>query len=546
MIHRDRYWFSRTGLISTEACRMALALCYLVVNIRHPLGSAAAIKASHPVANYQPDGILMLLGPAVPSDALINAMLVLSWVLPWTLLLGIFPRISLWGTLLTHLFLRTLGESFSAGWSHGFNVLFLAHIGFLFAPVGQRWSLDAWWRHRRNRNKRKERDGFWAVVLGQWCVALMFLAAFYWKALHNNRPPFAWAHWENMRNQLLYRYEWCGEAVPAFLASVMDSPPLLGLMAAGNLLLQFLPAVSLLFLHRPVLRLLFGFAFVLEEIGLAVVMGLADLHWLPLIAFFVDWDHFLQRGGTPLPVRHRRWKKGYAIGLIAVYVGFAVNVPGVLLRLDVFRLRAYPFSQFSMYSDYMRGPGGAPYVNTGILFTVDGPELDNNRQQHIAQRLKRRFYGATFMDASGIGPVLEKSLELANDPAWTGFAEPRVERITLYRALHIYRSDTAHLSIGPRGIMGTIGTDGPWVPEFAEGTDEQGHHWVEPRLNHGPWTAGPITALDRFGHSLPFNCHSADGRLWCPPGETHQVRYLQVELRNSSGTVRPLLVPVGH
>ncbi|MBK8338672.1 MAG: hypothetical protein IPK99_01010 [Flavobacteriales bacterium] len=464
----DAYLFGRTGVLAVECCRMALALVYLLMNSRHPLTDAAAIRSSYPVSNYVPDGILMAFGTTMPSDALIDTMILLSRVFPVLLLLGLFSRVSLFGTLFTHLFLRSLVESFSAGWSHGFNVVFLAHLGFLFAPVGQRLSLDAWIRSIRGREPRPEQDGFWAVVCGQWCVALMFASAFYWKALYNTRPPFAWAHWENMRNQLLNRYEWCGDAVPGFLQPVLESPFLCGTLAWGNLLFQFMPFVSLFFLDRPVVRALLGLGFVMEEIGLAWIMGLADLHWLPLIAFFVDWDHFLGKWGAkqhagPAWVPRKGWKKAYACGLITIYLMFSLNVTGPAFGYNVFDLRAYPFSQFSMYSGYFKSDLEGTFATAGTTFKLETGTFTDKQRAVVERILKRRFYGAHSAGSEEVRGVLVKALEWANDSIRTGFPGVRVSGLAMYRTLHEFRTDTAHLCDGPSGLIGRVGAGGTCI-----------------------------------------------------------------------------------
>lgn len=449
------YWFGRPGVWSTDICRMALAVVYLLMNLRNGLGSAEQIRAAYPVANYDPDGILMFLGPVMPSDHLIDVMILLSRIFPWLLLFGLFSRTSLWLTLITHLFLRTLIESFSTNWSHGFNVVFLAHLGFLFAPVGQVLSADSLIRRWRGAVGAPMRDGWWAVLLGQWNVALMFFSAFYWKALYNDKPPFSWAHWENMRNHLFTRYEWTGDPVPSHLEPVVASPLLCGLLGAANLIFQCLPFLSLFFVHRPKLRLLFGLAFIVEEIGLTVVMGLADLHWLPLIAFFVDWDHFLKRSTdrSTLPETRTGLKMGYALGLISLYLLFSLNVFGVTIGKNVFDLRAYPFSKFNMYSERLRDPEGKVFGMEGTTITIEAPTLSSSARSDLEKKLKRRFNGAHSMSLHELVGTLDQASRMANDSSWTGLPAGVVQTISIHKALFLFRTDTAHLALGQQGLL---------------------------------------------------------------------------------------------
>lgn len=529
------YLFGRNGVLSTELCRMGLAVVYLVMNHRSDLGSAAHIRSGYPTSNYVPDGILLFLGPSLPSDGVIDLMILLSKVFPWLLLFGLCSRVSLWGTLLTHLFLRTLIESFQAGWSHGFNVVFLAHIGFLFAPVGQIWSVDALVRRWRERPLERVQNGWWAVVLGQWAVALMFASAFYWKALYNVRAPFSWAHWENMRNQLLYRYEWCGDPVPAFLEPVIQSPLLCGMLAWANLIFQIMPFLSLFFLHRPVLRLVLGMGFVVEELGLALVMGLADLHWLPLIVFFVDWDYFLPKGGKASPTTVAPWKFGYALAYIGTYVMLSLNVTGPAFGYNVYDLRAYPFSQFSMYSGYFRSHVPGVYAYAGTTFKVEDGDSTQEERQRIERVLKRRYYGAYSAAPQEARGVMAQALEWANDPERTGLAGTSVRQLAMYRTLHLFRTDTAHLANGPSGLIGRVRETDVCVTS-ARITRTMPDTASVALLNECA-TLGVtgVLGIDMAGvlQPLPYRMHGTEYRV--PLATLEGQRYLYVESRDSSG-----------
>ncbi len=526
---------------------MALALVYIIINFRSGLGDAAYIRRGYPVENYDPDGILMLLGSSMPGNALIDAMLLLSKIFPWLLLFGVFSRFSLVATLVTHLFLRTLIESFVPNWSHGFNVVFLAHIGFLFAPVGQRWSVDALVRKWRGRPETQVRNGFWAVVLGQWCVALMFLSAFYWKALFNDKLPFAWAHWENMRNMLLLRYEWSGDQVPAYLGPVLDSPPLLGLMAWGNLIFQFLPILSVFVLHRPVLRLVFGLSFVVEELGLAFVMGLPDLHWLPLIAFFVDWDHFFQPGSRGMAITDgfQRWKKTYAMGLIGLYLIFSLNVAGVVFGHNVYDLGLYPFAKFNMYSGLMRTPGGGPYVMEGTMFELDAPALDAGTRQRVERKLKSRAYGSHDLAPEEVGGTAVHLFQMVHDGTWAGIEPGQVKGLRVYRALHVFRTDTAHLATGARGLMARADAHGTAITDAVFRAVDDGRMMVEVRHDAGPFAVIEAQALDRGGKPNGPGFQADGGTISLPSAGIEGSHYLHIVLHDSTTAEQvPVLVRI--
>ena len=87
-------------------------------------------------------------------------------------------------------------------------------------------------------------------------------------------------------------------------------------MAWLNLCGQFLPFIAAFFTRKPWLRFLLGLAFVAEELGLAFIMQLPDWQWLPLLAFFIDWDALIgwfRKTKKPLAeVKLRPYTAGWA------------------------------------------------------------------------------------------------------------------------------------------------------------------------------------------------------------------------------------------
>lgn len=537
------YWFSRNGIIAVEACRIALALVYIIINFRSPLISAQALRRSYPFDSYSPDGVLMLLGKNVPPDALIDLMISLSIIFPWLLLFGVFSRISLLGTLVSHLFLRTLIESFTPEWSHGYNVVLLAHLGFLFAPVGQTWSIDAVVKRFRGK-ETKLRNGYWAIITGQWCVALMFASAFYWKALFNDKPPFAWAHWENMRNLLFLRYEWTGDPIPDHITPLMDSPFVLGLMAWTNLLFQFLPFLSLFFLHKPWLRLVFGLGFVVEELGLGLIMGLPDLHWLPLIAFFVDWDHFFGKKGIPvMETTGEPWKRTYAVSLVSIYLIFSLNISGSWFGWNVYDLRAYPFSKFNMYAGYYRNRDGTPYCISGTTFRVQGA-IDEQSRITLERKLKRRFYDHHSASSEEVRSVLDMAMELLEDGSLANVTPSSVERITLYHTIHEFRTDTDHVANGMSGSRGSVNRTGTTLYTIIAEPYGGDSLVIIPQLAGNNLRVLQVQQVDHSGKLHPISHRSDGARVFIPKCEMQELRYLflLVEENATTGITENILI----
>jgi hypothetical protein len=115
--------------------------------------------------------------------------------------------------------------------------------------------------------------------------------------------------------------------------------------------------LSIFSLNRPYLRLLEGLVFVSGVFLLKLVMGMWNLQWIILAAFFVDWDYFLQRFGL---VRSQSATTEFAgtsprakRSVVALASCFALaNLVVIVFRLDDNGWnRAYPFSSMTFYSN---------------------------------------------------------------------------------------------------------------------------------------------------------------------------------------------------
>jgi len=390
------YWFERPGYLSVEVARVTLALIYIYCNWwRYDMVSADVFYArSVNLSAYHPEGIVALFFPSSPPGEMVfNITWAVARWSPVFLLLGLFSKPALWICFFSNLFMRSLGESFALVWSHAFNVIFLCHLAFLFAPVGQFYSLDRLIRHRLNK-KMVYRNGFWCVVLGQWAAVLMFFSAFYHKAI--TKPyflSFPWASSDNLRNQTLYRYESVGDDLPAYIEPIINNPFYFKTLAALNLIFQACVIFSLFFIHQPKLRLLFGFCFVLEEIGLSFFFQLHDWQWFPLLVFFIDWDYFFPRAVSPFittqPVKYKKTGLAFIYGFIGFYLLCCTNKIETLTGQSVFGLRAYPFSQFCMYSDVFANTPDNP----SVIFECHYQVNHNSPASAFSRKIKRSNYG---------------------------------------------------------------------------------------------------------------------------------------------------------
>ncbi len=305
-----RYWFASGGLISVAMVRIAIALAVLLSWRRATPQDYGPYLESKPADLYSPDGVLKFFGDVLPSPGFFETWKWVALVSTVFMLIGLFSRVSIFVSLLSNLILISLLSSFTRGWSHGYNVVFLAQIAFLFARSGNALSVDAIIGAFRSKQRfsldiRTDRSYSWAVLLAQWAVVLMFANAAFWK-LQVDGFHFGWIFSDNLRHQLAVRYYGMGETPTAFVAWLMANEWRYKGFALGNIMSQLLPLGACIFFRRPILRFVFGSFFVAETLGLGIVMGLWDTHWLPLAAIFIDWDRLIPWTGSKLAAARRR------------------------------------------------------------------------------------------------------------------------------------------------------------------------------------------------------------------------------------------------
>jgi hypothetical protein len=342
----SRYWSAPGGRIAAGVVRIALAISTWIMLAR--VGDAPSITAPGDVAAgaYHPIGVLMIFR-APPPAIVIELAWIVAHVGALALLLGLCTRLACALTAAGALVVASQAMSYQPAWSHDLNVVLLALLAFLGARGGDALALDqviARWRGR----PRPEAAYQWSLRLIQLAVGLMFLSACMLKL---KTGGVRWALSDNLRHQLLVRYDLIGETahspmVDWLLASAWHYKT----TALLNMISQATPLLAIVFVRRPWIRALAGVCFLLEVAGLYVVMQLGNPSWFPLAAVFFDWDriwHAVRRRRdepapptVPLP-RAAQW-------YVAAFVAFDLVIsfaPG----LDQ-RLRTFPFSRFPMFS----------------------------------------------------------------------------------------------------------------------------------------------------------------------------------------------------
>jgi hypothetical protein len=353
----QRYWFAPGGRHSNAALRIAIATSVLWTVWRLTASGYVADPDSAPAQLYRPIGILMLLGSNPPPTWLIDGMKALAWVATTAMLVGWRSRATTVVSWVCAVGLACFHMSFTATWSHQNTLPFLVHLAFLGARGADVWSVDAWLRRRRGQLPINIPGGYQCSVrLAQLSVGLMFFSAAMAKLFFGDFT-LAWVFSDNLRHQLLARFDWIGAPQTPIAAWLLLDVWHYRVAAGLNLLAQLTPLTAVVLVHRPLLRALAGSVFVVEVVALGLVMDLWNLHWLPLAAVFVDWDRLRSLvarrsqkvavqdcpvGASPPRAR-----------LISTFVALFLSYDAVVaFGLDQ-RLRTYPFSAYPMFG-YVR------------------------------------------------------------------------------------------------------------------------------------------------------------------------------------------------
>jgi len=395
----QRYWFAEGGRWSAATLRIAIATSVLLTLQR--LATLSTVHIPGPPELYRPVGIWMVFGHLVPPDFVVTSLWGIAIGATIMMLLGLFSRASTATSFVAAVALASASFASKSTWSHQYNVVFLAQLAFLGARSGDVLSLDALIRHYRGLPPQGVPRGYqWSVRLVQFAIALMFAGAAFHKILHGHFT-LRWALSDNLRHQLLVNYDLAGLPRPAVASWIIDDVWRFRTAAVLNLISQATPILACIFVRRPVIRALCGGFFVVETLALGLVVDLWNLHWLPLVAAFIDWDRLLgavgRRAPTTSPPTPPAWSPPRAIrGFVIAFVAYDV-ITAIIPTIDQ-RLNTYPFSGFPMFATVRaRAPYDQhlPYVIPGDHFEAISDRPFDERAQRWVDHMNRRLYLVT-------------------------------------------------------------------------------------------------------------------------------------------------------
>ena len=450
----QRYWFAEGGRYAAAIVRIAIAGAILLTLARldHSV-STGEVPGSHTL--YRPVGIWMVLGHTAPPALVVDALWILAWIATSAMLLGLCTRAATAVSFVASLALASLSFSASAHWSHQYNVVFLAQAAFLGARGGDVLSIDALLRLRRGLPLVDRARAYqWSLRLVQLAVAVMFACAAFHKVLHGHFT-LRWALSDNLRHQLLVRFDLAGLSRPPLVDWLIDDPWRYRTAAVLNLISQAAPLAACFLMRRPVWRALFGAFFIVETIALGFVVDLWNLHWLSLYAVFIDWDWLLRK--KPIhDIPPPGWQPPRAIRIYVIAFVVYDVITALIPSLDQ-RLNTYPFSGFPMFSTVLAKPpygGHSDYIVTGDHFEVT-PAVDVSIQR--------------WFDHSNRGMFEErdpKRLHARLTAMWKQaerrYPDVKFERVRLYFTMFeapAYPAP-AHFELHPIALVGELSADG--------------------------------------------------------------------------------------
>lgn len=395
----QRYWFDDGGRWSAAVVRIAIATA--VGMTLHRLATLSTVHIPGPPSLYRPVGLWMLLGRLVPPDSVVAALWVIAFSATFLMLIGLATRISTAISFVASLALASASFASSASWSHQYNVVFLAQLAFLGARGGDVLSVDAAIRRWRGRAPLDVPRGYqWSLRLVQFAVALMFAGAAFHKLLHGHFT-LRWALSDNLRHQLLVRYDLAGLPRPPVADWIIDNVWRYRTAAVLNLISQASPILACIFVRRPLIRALGGGFFALEVIALGLVVDLWNPHWLPLVCVFIDWERLAglvarRPVAAPPPVPPGWTPPRAAWWFVIAFVTYDA-ITAIVPTLDQ-QLNTYPFSAFPMFATVR---ARAPY-DRHLAYAVPGDHfealadrpLDDHAQRWI-DHMNRRLYTVT-------------------------------------------------------------------------------------------------------------------------------------------------------
>jgi hypothetical protein len=322
---------------------------------------------------WVPKGLVKLFfASAPPAPDVMYTLVGIAYASTIAAMFGFLTRLSAPISVLSVLLVSSIFTSWGAYWSHGFNVVHLAGLAFMFARSGDRLSIDAAirriWSRSAKVSVRQPNHYRWPVLIGELSIHLFLFAAFWSK--FTNGGGIDWALSDNLRNSLAVTWGTYRSSPPLVIDFVIAHLWVFRFVGLAQLFMQGVTIFSCLLIHRPIWRAIVGGLFMsLEILGLGVLFEFWHWNWMPLVAFSIDWDRLVQWIALRLGYKRKLvaayssivlqenlerqlLKRSFAAKLLAGYLAvfLAYYVANFVFQLGEKHLN-YPFSSMAFFSE---------------------------------------------------------------------------------------------------------------------------------------------------------------------------------------------------
>ena len=490
---------SKEAKLSIGICRIFLAISLLWTLDKHAIhfasyGSIIDFAGAFSSNNYTPFGILKIFGMDVPDPNFLSITMKVAWVSSFLAMIGMFSRPSMIVAVISTLIITTFRESFGLYWSHGYLVVMVAGLGFMLGQSGASLSLDSLLAKRFKHYPFRSKTSlgyWWPVALGQAAIVLFYFGAGI--AKHLDAGILNWIISDNLRNSLAVT--WFGydpQVVPWYIELIMNNYWLWVVAAAGHMFTQFFPVLAIIHKNNPLWRLAEGVVYVGGIFLLYFAMTVWNPVWIPLGAFFIDWEWALGKlGVSKSRLAHYETEDINPSETSWAIFGYAYAFLGFYIATFSFQWSykhlMYPFSDLDFYSsvrakapysehlpyDFLRGHivvklekcdlDPKDFDNAGLSFNS---ALVKTVKKHCDNDGWFRYPNFTstypeFYRAEGHSAVksgLETTHKYLTSKNSTSYALPGIEKVRIERAIWVYPAYPLNVNpvvthAGVRGVL---------------------------------------------------------------------------------------------
>ena len=291
----NKYWYGSNLLLSASILRIGIGLSLLFIIISYfNISDYSQYFQQVDLQSYRPISVLQVFGSDIPSVSFFQISKIIAEVSSVLFCLGFLTKYSGFTSLFFHLIIFSVQYSWGASPDHGLNAVYLVQFALLFSPSNYFLSIDAVLFKNKNNKWIYFQNNGWGVYLAQFGLTLIFLSAFFFKNFKN--PYLSWAFSDSLRNYIIQEYLITLRIpIPAYLQLIIQYEVIYKGLAFFSMICQCLSVFACFAVRKPKVRLFFGLLFLLENIGIGLVVQLWQIVVFPLIVIFIDWENLFPK-----------------------------------------------------------------------------------------------------------------------------------------------------------------------------------------------------------------------------------------------------------